>query len=53
MSGSNNPMYGRSVKEFMTDEEIQKWRSNLSKANSGEKNGFFGKHHSDKTKEKI
>ena len=53
MSGSNNPMYGRSVKEFMTDEEIQKWRSSLSEANRGEKNGFFGKHHSDETKEKM
>jgi hypothetical protein len=31
MSGKDNPMYGKSVTEFMTDEEISKWKESLKK----------------------
>lgn len=31
-SGKNNPMYGHSCTEFMTDEEIIQWKNNSSKA---------------------
>lgn len=42
-SGKNNPMYGH----IYTDEE----RKKISDAVRGEKNGFYGKHHSETTKE--
>ena len=53
VSGKNNPMYGHSVTEFMTDEEIKRWKHNLSLSNSGEKNGFYGKKHSVESIQKI
>jgi hypothetical protein len=31
MSGESNPMYGKSVIDFMTDEEILKWKESLKK----------------------
>lgn len=31
MSGENNPMYGKSVKDFMTEEEVASWKKSLSK----------------------
>ena len=52
-SGENNPMYGHSVKEFMTDEEIDIWKKNISRALSGSNNPIYGKKHSDETKRKI
>ena len=39
-SGANNAMYGRSCTEFMTVEQIQQWKDNLSRA-------FKGKHPTD------
>ena len=33
-SGENNPMYGHACTEFMTNEEISQWKSNISKASS-------------------
>ena len=35
MRGENNPMYGKSVQEFMTDEEIDKMRQNMSRSKLG------------------
>lgn len=43
VSGKNNPMYGH----MYTAEELHK----LSVSHSGENNGFYGKHHSNQTKE--
>lgn len=51
--GANNPMYGKSATDYMTDEEIALWKQHLSEARMGEKNHFYGKHHTDETKEKI
>lgn len=31
MSGENNPMYGKSVTDFMTDDEINNWKASLRK----------------------
>ena len=31
--GENNPMYGRSIKDCMTEEEYNSWRQNISAAN--------------------
>jgi group I intron endonuclease len=53
MRGEKNPMYGKSVTDFMTDEQIAEWKKHLSESNRGEKNGFYGKHHSEETKEKL
>ncbi len=51
--GEYNSMYGKSAKDFMTDEEILEWRRKLSEAHTGEKNGFYGKRHTEETKLKI
>lgn len=51
--GKLNPMYGKSVKDFMTEEEIGRWKSNISIAVSGDNNPFYGRNHSEKTKRKI
>ena len=53
MSGFGNPMFGRSVKEFMSETEIAEWKKHLSESHKGEHNGFFGKHHTEETKNKI
>ncbi len=42
-SGENNPMYGHSCTEYMTDEEIKSWKASLSKAASGKNNPMYGK----------
>ena len=33
--GKNNPMYGHSVKEFMSDEKYAEWKENVSKGHIG------------------
>lgn len=42
-SSKNNPMYGHSCTEYMTDEEIKSWKASLSKAASGKNNPMHGK----------
>lgn len=37
-SGKNNPMYGHSVKEYMSDERILQWKQNLKLAQKRNKN---------------
>lgn len=44
--GENNPMYGKSVKDFMSEEKIEKWKRNISKA-------IIGNTHTEETKNKI
>lgn len=46
--GSNNPMYGKNVKDYMSEEKIRQWKENLSKARKGKK---FTKEHKQKLKE--
>lgn len=53
LRGEENIMYGKSVLDFMTEEEIANWKQKLSEAHKGEKNGFYGKHHSEETIKKI
>ena len=53
VSGKNNPMYGKNVKDYMTPEKYEQYRKNLSLANSGENNPFYGKTHTKETVEKI
>lgn len=36
-SGKNNPMYGKDVRDYMTEEEVKRWKENLSKAKKGKK----------------
>ena len=43
MSGENNPMYGHSCKEYMTEDKIKQWKQNQSKANKGKNNPMYGK----------
>lgn len=53
MPGEKNPMYGHSVKEYMTEEEISKWRANISKATSGENNPMYGYQWSDEQRAQM
>jgi group I intron endonuclease len=52
-SGENNWMYGKSLYDILDEDGVKKWKHNISIANTGEKNGFYGKHHTDETKAKI
>jgi len=52
-SGKNNCMYGKSLYDVLTEDEVKKWKHNSSIANSGKNNGFYGKRHTDETKAKI
>ena len=42
-SGKNNPMYGHSIFEYMTDDEIKEWKKKLHIAMSGKNNPMYGK----------
>ena len=42
-TGAGNAMYGKSIFDFMTDEQIAKWRENKSKSLRGEKNPMYGR----------
>lgn len=53
MHGENNPMFGVSLYDVLNEEEIIKWKENLSKSQMGELNSFYGKTHTDETKRKI
>lgn len=53
LRGENNPMYGKSVTDFMTDEEVATWKKRLSESHMGECNNFYGKHHSAESIEHI
>ncbi|MEG0908966.1 MAG: GIY-YIG nuclease family protein [Bacilli bacterium] len=35
--GLNNPMFGKDVKNYMSEEKIKEWKSNMSKARKGNK----------------
>lgn len=39
-TGQNNPMYGHSVIEYMTDEKIKEWKENISKKSKGRKHMY-------------
>lgn len=43
MSGENNPRYGKSPHEYMTDDELESLRRNLSVRMSGKSNPMWGK----------
>lgn len=51
--GENNPMHSRRVQDFMSLEEVEQWKANISRAVSGEKNGMYGKRHSDASRKKM
>lgn len=44
--GSKNPMYGKNIRDYMTEEEYSNWRRNIS-------NALLGKRHSEETKHKM
>lgn len=55
--GNKNPMYNKSVVDAWKEkypnnwqEKYDKWIKNVSRGQSGENNGFYGKTHSDKVK---
>lgn len=55
-AGEANPMFGKSIFDFMTPEEIETWRRRHAEActkRRGKPSPIKGKHHSDKAKEKI
>jgi hypothetical protein len=52
-SGKNNPMYGKPCYYKMTEEEKQRWKNNISKGITGEKNPFYGKKHKPETIELL
>lgn len=61
--GIKNPMYKKSCKDFMTAEDIKRWRINIGKASSGRKhteetkikisNSHIGKKYSEESKKKM
>ena len=53
MSGTNNPMFGKNYRDFMTEEELKEHDRRISKANKGENHPLWGKHHSEETKKKM
>lgn len=55
-AGKNNPMYGRSIFDFMTPEKIKQWRKNLldaCKKRRGLPGSMKGKHHTEESKKHI
>lgn len=50
MRGKNNPMHGKSVKNFMTKDEIEGWREKLSNSAKGKPKS---KEHKDKIKNAV
>lgn len=44
--GANNPMYGKDVKNFMSEEDIERWKKNISSA-------IYGRTHTNETRNKI
>lgn len=53
VSGKNNPMYGVSLYDILTDDEIKTWKHKISVAMSGGNNPSYGKKLSDEAKAKI
>lgn len=53
LSGENNPMYGVNMFEYVGEEKAAKIKAKISVACTGEKNGFYGKHHTEETKQKL
>lgn len=51
--GENNGMFGKHLKDLMTDEEYKTWKINQKASCQGELNGMFGKNHKSKSKELI
>lgn len=55
-AGRNNPMYGKSIFDFMTPEKIERWRKNQTDAcrkRRGLPSGMKGKHHTEEKKKQI
>ena len=44
--GKKNPMYGKNIREYMTKDEYDNWRKNIS-------NSLMGNKHTEETKEKM
>ena len=53
VSGENNPMYGVSLYDKLSEQRIEEWKHKVSVAHMGERNSFYGKKHTDETKQKI
>jgi len=49
--GNKNPMYGKSYFDWVSEDKKKEICSKISNSLTGEKNGFYGKHHSQKTKD--
>ena len=54
VSGENNPMYGKNIKDFMSEESYSEWKRKMSENNKGNKHAL-GKHWklSEETKAKM
>lgn len=55
-AGKNNPMYGKSIFDFMTPEKIKQWRKkhlDACKKRRGLPSSMKGKHHTEEAKKKI
>lgn len=53
VSGEKNPMFGHTVQEYMTDEEVALWKSHIAESMTGAKNHFYGKVHTEGTRQKM
>ena len=54
VSGENNPMYGKNIKDFMSEDAYAEWKRKISEANKGNTHAL-GKHWklSEETKKKM
>ena len=57
LKGENNPMYAINVYEYIKqrdgEDAVIKLKQKISESVKGEKNGFYGKHHTEETKQKL
>lgn len=51
--GEKNYMYGKSLKDFMTEQKYNELKNKIKLATTGENNPFYGKHHSEETCKKL
>ncbi len=49
----NKPTFGKTYEEIFGDERASEIRARMSESRMGNKNHFYGKHHTEETKEKL
>jgi len=52
ITGDKNGMFGKSIKDFMTNEEYNNWKIAISNGTRGKNNPMYGKNHSEETRKR-